>query len=201
MTWPTLLLFAVGGLALVGAVVKFVEASYARPKQPTAAPPSSLASIEDRSIVTITGTVCKLGDLLVSPLAARSCVMWEVHANLFERSRALIGQIVEQGMVSFELITQVGVVRVEGSEAESSIPPTPVIPRRHEREAAFLREHDRDPALMHTSDFQELTICEDMLIAVQGMAIVGGSTVRLVANGDQPLQIGPPRRMVVVRNC
>jgi len=200
MTWPALLVFAIGGLALVGAVVKFVEASYSRPR-PARAQPSGLATVEDRSIVTITGTVCKAKDTLEAPLSARTCVAWEVHANLFERSRALIAQIAEQQMVPFELLTAQGVVQVDGTEADSAIPPSPVIPRHHEREAKFLREHGRDIALIHTSDFQELTICEDMLIAVQGMAIVEGSTIRLVANGEQPLQIGPPRRMVVVRNC
>ena len=200
MTWPVLLVFAIGGLALVGAVVKFVEASQGRRRDPEPQR-SSLDAIEDRSIVTITGTVCKRDSTLVAPLSARTCVAWEVHANLFERSRALIAQIVEQQMVPFELVTPFGAVRIDGTEADSTIPPTPVLPRRHEREAAFLREHDRDPALIHTSDFAELTISEDMLIAVQGMAIVEGSTIRLVANGEQPLQIGPPRRMVVVRNC
>lgn len=201
MTWPTLLVFAIGGLALVGAVVKFVEASYARPRPAAHEQASSLAAIEDRSIVTITGTVCRLKDTLVSPLSARTCVAWEVHANLFERSRALIAQIAEQEMVPFELLTALGVVQVDGTEADSAIPPSPVIPRHQDREAKFLRERGRDVALIHTSDFHELTICEDMLIAVQGMAIVDGSTIRLVANGEQPLQIGPPRRMVVVRNC
>lgn len=167
--------------------------------------------IEDRSVVTVTGTVKLIGEGLISPLSARRCVMYEAYANLYEWQKAkkeegeedkkvLAGQIAKREMVAFELETSVGTVSIEGTEADLELQPTPVFPRIPEREARFLREHDRDERLIENATFEEITVDPDELISVQGLAIVDPKSpakIRLVADGDNPLVIGTPRRTAV----
>jgi hypothetical protein len=165
--------------------------------------------IEDRKVVTVTGTVKIVGEPLISPLSARRCVMFEAYANLYEwpkegseegavKDKVLAGQISTRKMIPFELETSVGTVRIEGTEADLELSPTPVFPRRPEREALFLREHERDERLIENATFEEITVDPDELISVQGLAIIDSPTsIRLVADGDKPLIIGTPRRTAV----
>ncbi len=161
--------------------------------------------IEDRKVVTITGTVKIIGEPLISPLSARRCVMFEAYANLYEwqkegeeDKKVLSGQLAKRQMVPFELETSIGTVLIDGTEADLELQPTPVFPRRPEREALFLREHERDERLIENATFEEVTIDPDELISVQGLAIVESPTsLKLVADGDKPLVIGTPRRTAV----
>jgi len=170
------------------------------------------AQVEDRTIVTLTGTVRILGEPLIAPLSARRCVMYESYANLYETApvdrpsqgddkRTLVAQLAKRAMVPFELETSIGVVVIDGTEADLELVPTPVFPRRPEREMAFLREHDRDPALADTTGFEEISVDPESLISVRGLAIVASPTeVRLVAREGQPLTIGTPRSTTVHRD-
>jgi len=169
------------------------------------------AQVEDRTIVTLTGTVRIVGEPLIAPLSARRCVMYESYANLYETvpvdpsrsddKRTLVAQLAKRAMVPFELETTIGVVVIDGTEADLELVPTPVFPRRPEREMAFLREHDRDPALADTTGFEEISVDPDSLISVRGMAMVASPTeVRLVAHEGQALVIGTPRSTTVRRD-
>ena len=171
------------------------------------------ASIENQAVVTVTGTVRIIGEPLISPLSARRCVMFESYANLYEwpkeddsegapdndeTKRVLSAQLSRRRMVPFELVTGIGTVLVDGTEADLELAPTPVFPRRPEREALFLREHERDERLIENATFEEITVDPDELISVDGLAIVESPTkIRLVADGDTPLMIGVPRRTAV----
>lgn len=167
-------------------------------------------SIANQAVVTVTGTVKIVGEPLISPLSARRCVMFESYANLYEwpkdddsegrdeSTRVLSAQLAKRAMVPFELVTGMGTILVDGTEADLELSPTPVFPRRPEREALFLREHDRDERLIENATFEEITVDPDELVSVQGLAIVESPTrIRLVADGDSPLVIGVPRRTAV----
>jgi len=167
--------------------------------------------VADRTVVTLTGTVRLVGEPLISPLSARRCVMFEAYANLYEwpaetgddaeaeqGKRVLAAQLARRAMVPFELETGIGVVLVDGTEADLELVPTPVFPRRPEREALFLREHERDERLVDNATFEEITVDPEELVSVHGLAIVESPTrIRLVADGDNPLVIGTPRRSAV----
>ena len=188
----TVLLFVVGIGALGGAfMLVFV--------QRRAAPARKLA---DGAMITLTGTVRAVGDPLIAPLSARSCVLYESYANMWRLNdqgvKALDAQLADKKMVPFALETTLGTVLVDGNVAELELLPRPVFPRRVEREAAFLRAHGRDAKYVHSTDFEEVTIDPGALVAVQGyVAISESDGVRLVAQGEEPLTIGPPRRTVV----
>ena len=109
-------------------------------------------ALPDRKVATLTGTVRMIGEPLISPLSARSCVVYETFASLYEwpkdedsegpREKALAGQLSKREMVPFELVTAAGVIRVDATDADLELAPTPVFPRFAEREAKFLREHE-----------------------------------------------------------
>jgi len=200
MIWIVVLVL-VGSLAIgVVGTLRLVNWS---PRRPELANDDD-SQISDRAVVTLTGTVRISGEPLISPLSARRCVMYETYANLYEENdgegepRTLKAQLAQRAMVPFELVTSLGVILVDGTEADLEIAPTPVFPRLPEREALFLREHDRDERVIDTSTFEEITVDPDMLVSVHGMAIVESPTkIRLVADGEHPLVIGTPRRMAV----
>lgn len=160
--------------------------------------------LPDRKVMTLTGTVRVVGEPLVSPLSARSCVMYETFASLYEwpkdedsegpKEKSLAGQISKREMRAFELVTSIGVVSVDATDADLELAPTPVFPRFPEREAKFLREHDKDERLIENATFEEVTVDPDSLVSVRGLAIVDAKDViRLVPDGDNPIVIGSPR--------
>jgi hypothetical protein len=194
-------MFVIGGLCIAGTIVLVRRGGAPAPSGPAPEP-----QLRDRAIVTLTGTVRIAGEPLISPLSARRCVLYEAYANLYEttgETRTLIAQLAKRAMVTFELDTPLGIVIVDGSEADLELVPTPVFPRRPEREAAFLREHDRAEALVETATFEEISVDPDSLVSVRGMAVVdpASTTIRLVAHGEQqPLTIGTPRRIALIEH-
>lgn len=162
--------------------------------------------LTDASVVTLTGTVRVIGEPLISPLSASRCVMFESYANLYEWAKegdtegpkTLAGQVVKREMIPFELVTAAGTVLVEASEADLELAPTPVFPRLPEREARFLREHDKDERLIENATFEEIAVEPDSLVSIHGRVVVESETrIRLVADGDTPLLIGTPRAGVI----
>jgi hypothetical protein len=167
----------------------------------------------DASVVTLTGTVRVIDEPLISPLSASRCVMFESYANLYEwpggakkdddtegpkAPKALAGQVVQRKMIPFELVTAAGTVLVDATEADLELAPTPVFPRFPEREARFLREHDKDERLIENATFEEITVDPDSLVSIHGRVVVESPTkVRLVADGESPLVIGVPRASVM----
>ncbi|MCW5801319.1 MAG: hypothetical protein KIT31_02820 [Deltaproteobacteria bacterium] len=203
MPVEALLLFALAGGAIAGAALLLAGA---RKRPPPEAPPASAPRLADGEVVTVTGTVRAIGAPLVSPLAARSCVLYEAYANIYETNdgphRALAAQIFDRRMAPFELETSLGTIVVDDVEAELELLPRPVFPRRIEREVAFLRQHGREPALAHTTGFEETTIDPGALVAVHGLVRVeasdGDARIRLTRLGDEaPMTIGPPKRTVL----
>lgn len=199
--WIALLVTGVALLGLAGGLV----IAYRRPPAPVPTPDSRHEPLVDRAIVTITGTVTILGEPLITPLSARRCVMYETYANLYEtkegEKRALVAQLAKRAMIPFGLETALGLIVVDGTEADLELVPTPVFPRRIERELAFLREHDRGEDVVESTTFEEISVDPDSLISVRGMARVEGEPpkIRLVAHGEQlPLLIGVPRRAPVI---
>jgi hypothetical protein len=194
------ILFVVAGAAIAGAAALYTGA---RKRVAATATERSPSRIEHGAIVTVTGTVRAIGTPLVSPLSARSCVLYEAYANIYERNagahRALAGQIFDRKMIPFELETSLGNIVVDDIEAELELLPRPVFPRRIEREVAFMREHGREPALVHTTGFEETTIDPGALVAVRGRARIDEpDKIRLVRIGEEPMTIGPPKRTVLV---
>ena len=162
------------------------------------------SQIVDGTVVTLTGTVRIVDEPLISPLSAQRCVMFESYANLYEPTegaaepRTLVAQLAKRGMQPFELETSIGVILVDATEADLELVPTPVFPRRPEREALFLREHDRDERTIESTTFEEISVDPGSLVSVRGKAVVESPTkIRLVADREQPLVIGTPRKSPV----
>ncbi len=168
------------------------------------------AELPDRKVLTLTGKVRVVGEPLISPLSARSCVMYETFASLYEwprdedsegppvKEKALAGQISKREMRAFELVTSLGVVSVDATDADLELAPTPVFPRFPEREAKFLREHDKDERLIENAMFEEVTVDPDSLVSVRGLAIVDAKdAIRLIPDGDNPIVIGSPRATAI----
>lgn len=167
-----------------------------------------IEGLPDRKVMTLTGTVRVVGEPLISPLSARSCVMYETFASLYEwpkdedsegpKEKALAGQLSKRELRPFELVTSIGVVAIDATDADLELAPTPVFPRFPEREAKFLREHDKDERLIENATFEEVTVDPDSLISVRGLAIVDANdSIRLVPDGDNPIVIGSPRASVM----
>ncbi len=170
-------------------------------------------TIADREIVTLTGVVRTRGDLLEAPLTGLPCVLYEAtgrvySAALHRNSRDLEAEIVEQKLVPFELETPDGLVLVEGEAAEIELPRLPCIPRRIDRERAFLLERGQSAEQIRYAGFDELRIVPGDKIRVQGMAIVemdpgdgaergyraeAPRRIRLVSHAEHPLTIGRAR--------
>ncbi len=166
--------------------------------------------LRDRRIATLTGTVRLIGEPLISPLSANRCVVFETFVSIYEwpkeadseaakdAPKVLAGQIAKREIIPFELVTAAGVVLVESTNVDLELSPTPVYPRFPEREARFLREHDKDERLIENATFEEITIDPDSLVSVHGLVIVESPTkIRLVADGDNPIVIGVPRASVI----
>ncbi len=197
MSIAVIVMFVVGAACIAGTLALVRGRPRALP-----APPQALI-VNDRDVVTLTGTVSIAGEPLISPLSARRCVLFEAYANLHEitgEKRTLIAQLAKRGMVPFELETSFGNVVVDGTEADLELLPTPVFPRRPEREAAFLREHDRAESLVESTTFEEISVDPDSLVSVRGLALVDAAgKIRLVGHGEElPLRIGTPRRSAVI---
>ncbi|HEU0033545.1 MAG TPA: hypothetical protein VFQ53_23095 [Kofleriaceae bacterium] len=177
-----------------------------RPDRALPAPRASQPVLAHRQLVTVTGTVQLRGEPLITPLSARRCVLFEAYANLYdtkpgdaEAPRVLVAQLARRAMVPFVLESAAGTIVVDGVEADLELLPTPVLPRRPEREAAFLRDHDRAPELAETAQFEEISIDPDSLVSVRGLLLVEDGGMRLVAHGEQlPLLIGTPRRVPMI---
>jgi hypothetical protein len=174
-------------------------------------------TIVDREIVTLTGIVRALGELLEAPLSGKQCVLYAAFGRVIETkgatltSRAqttLLASVTEVKLVPFELETPDGIVRIDEEAVEIEIPPDPLIPRKIERERQFLLAHGQTGELVRGSSFEELALVPGTKIRVQGMAIVeldpapGGERgyredarrIRLVPHENHPLTIGRPRR-------
>jgi hypothetical protein len=170
------------------------------------------AQIADRSIVTLRGRVKPPASPLIAPLSGRTCVAYEavaryvapVEEQVFMLQRP---DIAERAMIAFDLELGGEVVRVEGDRAELSLTPAAVIPRKLEREEAFVAKFGHPVAESRCRTSLETVVEPGSLVTVHGMALVemdpgaavergyrdAPTRVRIVAHTDHPLTIGVPR--------
>jgi hypothetical protein len=206
MIWVVVIVLVIG---LAVGIVSTIRLTGWRPGQRTWDEEEGL--LADRKVATLTGTVRLIGEPLISPLSANRCVVFETFVSLYEwpkeddseaakdAPKVLSGQIAKREIIPFELVTAAGVVLVEATEVDLELSPTPVYPRFPEREARFLREHEKDERLIENATFEEITIDPDALVSVHGLVIVESPTkARLVSDGDNPIVIGVPRASVIV---
>jgi hypothetical protein len=170
---------------------------------------SGATQIRDHDVVTLVGTVRPLATQLTAPISNRACVCFEVVARVFNvglgTHRELAATIEERKLAPFELVTTDGVVQVDGESADVVLPVVPLIPRRLEREIAFLEEHGLAADDAPTASFDEIVVAAGDRIAVHGVAIVehahaadergyrdAPTRIRIVAHGEHPLTIGKP---------
>ncbi len=171
-------------------------------------------TIADREIVTLTGTVRSLGEMLEAPLTGTACVLYEAVGRIYSgdahrNSRDLDAEVVEQKLVPFGLETAEGMVLVECETAEVELPHLPCIPRKIDRERAFLLERGQSAEQIRYAAFDELRIIPGDKIRVQGMVIIeqdptatdergyredAPRRIRLVPHAEHPLTIGRARR-------
>ncbi|MEO7092632.1 MAG: hypothetical protein ABI175_05235 [Polyangiales bacterium] len=171
-------------------------------------------TIADHEIVTLTGVVRAIGELLEAPLSGKRCVLYESVGRVYgetvgRNARNVEAEVTEQKLIPFDLETPEGVVRVEAEQAEVEMPRIPCIPRRIDRERTFLLEHGQSAEMIRYAGFDELRIVPGDKIRVQGMAIIDADPrpsgesgyregapqrIRLVPHADHPLTIGRARR-------
>ena len=192
-------------VAGVGGVVNAIWGPRARAARRLARAPRTFIEGE---VVTLVGKVRSRTDTLVAPLSGRPCVAFEAHACLY-RGRERGESFAERGTTAFELDTRDGVVTVESSDDEAltfALVPIPIIPRRLEREQAFLEARGRSGLEASTAGFEEIVVEPGDEIAVQGVATVehpadepgergyrdAAKRIRLVAHPQHPLTIGKP---------
>jgi hypothetical protein len=167
-------------------------------------------TIADREIVTLSGKV-RARETIASPLSGRECVAYEAIGNLRQQAFGHAGveteRLVELDMTTFELVTDEGVVIVEGEVADIALAPIPIIPRKLAKEQEFLERHARSAHLASSSGFEEVLVENGAKIAVQGMAVVeqanesnaergyrdAPTRIRIIGHVDHPLTIGRPR--------
>jgi hypothetical protein len=162
-------------------------------------------TLADGALVTVTGTVQLLGKPLIAPLSGNPCVAHQSRARVYDASsgpKQLIDEQVRHGLTPFVLVTQSGEIVVAGTAADLAIRPSPVIPRRMERERAFLREVGHHDDIMRAS-FDEVLVAEGMKITVFGVSLVEltpgeshyretASRMRLTGDESHPLTIREP---------
>jgi hypothetical protein len=199
-------LVIVAMLAVVGGATAVYTALYgprARARKRLAA---GTSTIEDHTIVTLTGIV-RARTTLEAPLSGTPCVAFlalgvATHGGRYDERTP----IAKQEIVPFELVTDDGVVLVDTASADIVHEPRSLIPRDIERQTKFLVEHGFDARMLRTSSFQQVAIADGDKIAVQGLALVEQvppsdasgyrdteRTIRLVAHDSHPLTIGPAR--------
>lgn len=201
-----ILLFGALFVAGMGAVVHSLWGPRARARKRL---DRGQTALEDGAIVTLTGVVRAIGDTLVAPLSGKPCVLYDASGRIMGASGRVddvIANIHERNMLPFELVTADGVVRVDGESADTDLPEFPLIPRKLEREIAFMSAHEQSPEYVRHSSFYELRLEVGMKIRVQGRVVVeldptapeggyrdGSRKVRLVAHAGHPLTIGRAR--------
>lgn len=165
------------------------------------------STFEDNALVTFTGTVKQLGEPLIAPLSGKPCVAYCAVARTYiykmfgPRRRAVIEyEVADATMMPFVLVTKTGEVYVDGETCRFVEPGAPIIPRKLDREQAFLARHSLYTRAANAG-FDEVRIEIGAKITVHGVArsalAAGGETgfreaptqIRLSGDDAHPLTI------------
>jgi hypothetical protein len=130
-------------------------------------------AFEDRARVTLTGTVKLPERPLIAPLSGRECVAYSAIARTYiveaRKRRRLDQELGETKATQFILATLDGDVVVDGELVDIPIRASPVIPRKLDRERAFLDRAELGFQVAHAG-FEEIVITVGMKIRVNGVA-------------------------------
>lgn len=165
-----------------------------------------VAALVEGELVTVTGTVRSIREPLIAPLSGKPCAAYESHIRHGFGLHNDPVDIFERKLVPFELETRHGLVLVDGTDAEIALTSTPIIPRKLEREVAFLAKHEHKLTWRREARPEEISIELGCEVSVQGIVIVdlspsagergfrdAPSQMRIIAHASHPLTIGPPR--------
>jgi hypothetical protein len=161
------------------------------------------ATLTDGDVVSLTGTVVPIGELLVAPISSKPCVMFTAQARIFirfGRRARFVGKHVEVKAIPFELVATSTRVVVDPAAHELLVRLSPLIPRSLDRERAWLADVDvpyGEPS------------CEEACIEPGARIVVRGIAQRELddtATGETGFRepptrfriIGDPRRPVLI---
>lgn len=148
-------------------------------------------------IATVRGKVRGIGDLLEAPLSGIPCVAYSAFVRVNEIGvmqwgNQLVTKVTDRRVVPFELETCDGVIYIDEPEVELALRVRPIIPRRLERERAFLAAHAAIGIDIRTSSFEERRVEPGMVVAVRGLALVDVDPIT-----ERGFRDAPSRRRIV----
>jgi hypothetical protein len=129
--------------------------------------------IEDNAPATIIGRVKAIGEPLEAPLSGKPCVAFAARARTLVRSSVgnrwhCTAEHGELRLVPFVLVTRSGDVVVDSQFIDLIDQPTPLLPRRLDRQSAFLAKLDVTSGQRFS--FDEVIVEPGMKIVVKGIA-------------------------------
>ena len=193
----------------VGSAIGGVHAAFFGPRAQTRKRMRGASrELVEGAVVTLTGTVRAKGALVTGPLSGREGVAFLASARIFgaggsyTRARPVVDQMQRQETREFVLETKDGPIEVEPGDALIEYAPEPLIPRKIDREQAFLLAAGSN---VHAKDagFDEVVIQPGMKISVHGAVHFEvapgdggyretGRRVILSAAPDHPVTISRP---------
>lgn len=154
---------------------------------------AGLGAFREGEEATVVGKVRAIGTPLVAPLSGTECVAYDARARCGLLNFSTQPERVEVRVVPFEIETSAGRVRVEADRAELVFPRVPLIPRRVEREAEFIRRHGLDAPLADV-DCSEICVEVGREVAVHGVVSMTGARPQAEGgyrDGTVQLELGP----------
>jgi hypothetical protein len=165
---------------------------------------SAPRELTDGAVVTLTGVVRAKGEMVTAPLSGRQAVAFLSTARVYEgdgRYRRVVDQFQQHEMVDFVLETKHGMVEIEAAKAELEYAPEPLIPRKIEREQAFLSRAGCNRSA-RDGGFDEVVIEPGMKVSVHGLVRIeaapsddyreAGKRIVMSGHPAHPLTIGRP---------
>lgn len=197
--WWKLVLVGLAGLVALGKVLNDgAKRAAARDRMR-----GGQKELADNTAVTLTGTVKLVGEPLIAPLSGTPCVCHRSTVRVLATRSSQVSEgpvVTRHAMIPFTLVTGEGEVLVDGEHAEIAVRPAPIIPRKVDREIAFMREAGVEVGPRGLGS-DEIVITPGMKIAVHGVARIeivpegetafreAGRKVHLVAHGRHPITI------------
>jgi hypothetical protein len=199
-------LLIVMGVAVVSGVAAILNALYGPRAQARKRLRAAPRELTDGAVVTLTGVVRAKGAMLTAPLSGKQVVAFSAMARIYElqgRHKVVVDQIAQRQFVEFFLDTKDGPVLVDATTVELEFPPEPLIPRKIEREQAYLETCGHGEKAARNAGFDEAVIVPGMKVSVHGAVRVEvaqgeagyretGKQIVLAPPPGLPLTIGRP---------